>query len=79
MRVKREFGSASWFVSPTAAAWAWRNHGAPTLAVGFLALSGLLLGIGHIRPFGPLACLCFLIGVTLIEFRSRKPAAEAVI
>jgi hypothetical protein len=66
-------GSASWFVSLTAAAWAWRKHGAPMLAVGFLALSGLLLGVGHIRPLGPLACLCFLIGVTLIEFRSGNP------
>jgi hypothetical protein len=72
-------GSASWLVALNAAAWAWRKHGASALAVGFLALSGLLLGVGHIRPLGPLACFCFLIGVTLIKFRSRPPAAVAVI
>ena len=72
-------GSASWLVALNAAAWACRKHGASALAVGFLALSGLLLGVGHIRPLGPLACLCFLIGVTLIKFRSRPPAAVAVI
>jgi hypothetical protein len=72
-------GSASWLVALNTAAWAWRKHGASALAVGFLALSGLLLGVGHIRPLGPLACLCFLIGVALIEFRSRSPAAVAVI
>ena len=72
-------GSASWLVALNAAAWAWRKHGASALAAGFLALSGLLLAVGHIRPLGPLACLCFLIGVTLIKFRSRPPAAVVVI
>jgi hypothetical protein len=63
--------SASWLIALVSAAWAWRKHGAPGSAVIFLGLSGLLLGIAHIRPLGPLACLCFLIGAALIEFRSR--------
>lgn len=66
-------GSVSWLVALIAAALAWRRAGAPAFVVGALALSGLLLGVAHIRPIGPLACLAFLIGATWIELRRAKP------
>ena len=64
-------GAGAWLVALLAAAWAWRTHGAPRTSVICLGLSGILLGIAHIRPFGPLACLSFLIGAVLIEFRAN--------
>jgi hypothetical protein len=68
-------GSASWLVALVAAALAWRRAGAPALVVGLLALSGLLLGVSHIRPFGPLACLAFLIPAAWIEFAWVRPGS----
>jgi len=65
-------GSASWLVALLAAAWAWREADAPRMAIALLAVSGLLLAVSHIRPFGPLACLCFLIAAGLVERRSGK-------
>lgn len=62
--------SACWLVGVVAAALARRSIGAPVSAVVFLVLSGVLLGIAHIRPFGPLGCLCFLIAAIVLE-RSR--------
>jgi hypothetical protein len=62
-------GSAAWFVALMAAALAWRQAGATALEYGLLALSGLLLGIAHVRPLGPLACLCFVLAAALIERR----------
>lgn len=64
-------GSVSWLVALVAAAWAWRRAGAPLYAVAALALSGILLGITHIRPIGPLACLCFLVGAAWVSFRGN--------
>ena len=65
-------GSVTWAVALLAAALAWRRAGAPLFVVAALALSGLVLGVAHIRPFGPLACLFFLIGATWIELRGPK-------
>lgn len=62
-------GSASWLVALLASAWARRRAGAPRVACGLLAVSGVLLAISHVRPFGPLACFCFLGAAALIEFR----------
>lgn len=67
-------GSASWLVALLAAAWAWHKAGAQRLAVVLLAVSGLLLAVAHIPPFGPLACLSFLIAAVLIERRSGTAA-----
>jgi hypothetical protein len=70
-------GSVSWLVALLAAAWAWHSQGAPALAVAPLALSGVLLAVGHIRPLGPLACLSFLIGAAMLEHMpgNAKPSA----
>lgn len=64
--------SASWLVALLAAAWAWRRAYASRIAVALLAVSGLLLAVSHIRPFGPLGCLSFLIAAVLIERRPGK-------
>src|SRR5262249_41645226 len=67
-------GSVSWLVALIAAASAWRRGGAPWAVAGFLALSGVLLAVAHIRPFGPLACLAFLIASGWVEFGRSGPA-----
>jgi hypothetical protein len=62
-------GSASWFIALISAAFALHKSGASSVATISLALSGLMLAISHVRPFGPLACLSVLIGATLVEFK----------
>jgi hypothetical protein len=34
--------------------------------------------VGHIRPLGPLACLFFLIGATMLELAPGKAKANAI-
>ena len=68
-RIVAPIRPAAWLVALLAAAWAHRRHGAPLLAVCLLAVAGILMAIAHIRPFGPLACLSFLIAAALIESR----------
>ena len=60
-------GSLAWVMALIAAAWAWRGVGAPWAVVALLVASGLLLGFGHIRPFGPLACAALLLAAAWIE------------
>ena len=69
-------GSLSWLVALVAAALAWRRARAPLVVVALLALSGGLLAIAHIRPFGPLACLAFLFASGWVEF-GRTGSAPA--
>jgi len=70
-------GSAAWLVALIAAAWAWRRAGAPVYAAAALVLSGVLLAVAHIRPFGPLACLFFLIGAAWVTFRGNESVSRA--
>jgi hypothetical protein len=70
-------GAASWLTALLAAAWAWRQHGAPAVAAALLGLSGVLLAVGHVRPLGPLACASFLIGALIVEFSSKGRTAAA--
>lgn len=66
-------GAVSWLVALVAAGLAWRRAKAPMAVVALFALSGLLLAIAHIRPFGPLACLAFLLAAAWVEqFRTRS-------
>jgi hypothetical protein len=69
--------SASWLVALVFASWPWRKHGAPVVVVVLLVMSGALLAVGHIRPFGPLACLCFLLAAVILELRYQAPPAIA--
>ena len=73
-------GSLAWVVALIAAACAWRGAGAPWAVVALLVVSGLLLGFGHIRPFGPLACAALLVAAAWIEsagarWRAAREAA----
>jgi hypothetical protein len=67
-------GAVSWLVALVAAAFAWRRAQAPMAVVALFALSGLLLAIAHIRPFGPLACLAFLLAAGWVERTRMVPA-----
>jgi len=69
-------GAACWLIALVAASLAWRKAGAPKTVVALLALSGLLLAVAHIRPFGPLACLAFLIASAWVEFARKGRAAH---
>jgi hypothetical protein len=42
-----------------------------------VVLSGLSLAVGHFRPFGALACLCFLIAAIAREFASGRHVEAA--
>lgn len=68
-------GSASWAIGTIAAAWALRKAQMPVAACSLLALSGVLLGIAHIRPIGPLACLAFFLAAVWMEFRGPSVAS----
>jgi len=59
-------GATAWLVALGSAAYLWRQRGVPTWVAATLAASGVLLAITHVRPFGPLACLMFLLGATWI-------------
>jgi hypothetical protein len=59
--------AGAWVIALVAAAWAWRAAGAPWVVVALLALSGLVLGFSHTRPFGPIACGALLVAGAWIE------------
>jgi hypothetical protein len=65
-------GSGAWLIALVCAAVAFRKSGASIAVAVALVLSGLLLAISHVRPFGPLACLCFLVAVLLSEMHGRE-------
>jgi hypothetical protein len=65
-------GSGSWLIGALAGATALFKAGAPRPAVAAMALAGLLLGISHVSPLGPLACGCFLVAAALIERREQE-------
>lgn len=64
-------GMLSWFVALGAAALAFRQAGAPRSVPVLLALSGLLFGLGHPPPLGPLGLVVFIVAVLRLE-RSRS-------
>jgi hypothetical protein len=64
-------GGAARVVAMCSAALAFRRAGAPAVVYGLLAVSGLLLGVGHARPLGPLAALAFLVAAARIELGPR--------
>jgi hypothetical protein len=64
-------GAGSWLIALVCAAIALRRSGAGVAVAVLLVLSGILLAISHVRPFGPLACLCFLIAAFLTETHGR--------
>lgn len=71
LNVLAAVGSGAWLVALAAAALALRRQGADTGAVVCLALSGLLLAIGHPAPFGPLAMVLLLAAVWRLAAASR--------
>jgi hypothetical protein len=70
-------GSGAWLIALVCAAVALRKSGASVAVAVALALSGILLAISHVRPFGPLACLCFLVAAVLSEMHGRERGRAA--
>ena len=66
-------GALAWVVAAIAAAVAYRQVGAPTLAWVLLGLS--LLVISHPPPIGPVALVFFAAAVILLARAERVPAA----
>jgi hypothetical protein len=64
-------GSTAWLVALAATALAWLGQGAPWPVAAAFVASGVLLSISHIPPFGPLACLFFLVGATWLVLLGR--------
>jgi hypothetical protein len=67
-------GALAWIVAVIAAAVAYRNLGAPTLAWVLLGLS--MLVVSHPPPIGPIGLACFAGAVALLA-RSERVAAVA--
>ena len=67
-------GALSWIVAVIAAAVAYRNLGAPTLAWVLLGLS--MLVVSHPPPIGPIGLACFAGAVALLA-RSERVSAVA--
>lgn len=67
-------GALAWVVAAIAAAVAYRNAGAPTLAWVLLGLS--LLVVSHPPPIGPIALVFFAAAVALLA-RSERSLAPA--
>jgi hypothetical protein len=62
-------GGGGWAVGVIAAAIALKRAGAPRLSVILLIASGILFGIAHVPPTGPLAMACFFIAVARFDPR----------
>ena len=74
-------GAIAWVVAVIAAAVAYRNAGAPTLAWVLLGLS--MLVVSHPPPVGPVALVFFAAAVTLLArsehvSRAGAPVSDAV-
>ena len=67
-------GSLAWLVALVAAAVALRRAGAGTLAVVCLVLAGVVFGIGHPAPFGPIGMGFLLIAIWRLEAARRVRA-----
>ena len=65
-------GALAWVVAAVAAAVAYRNAGAPTLAWVLLGLS--LLVVSHPPPIGPIALVFFAAAVALLARSERSVA-----
>ena len=62
-------GGGGWTVGVIAAAIALGRTGAPRLSIILLIASGILFGIAHVPPTGPLGMACFFIAVARIDPR----------
>ena len=67
-------GSIAWIVALVAAAVALRKAGAGTLAVACVTLAGVVFGIGHPAPFGPIGMVFLLIAAWRLEAARRVDA-----
>jgi hypothetical protein len=66
-------GTLAWVVAVIAAAVAYRQAGAPTMAWVLLGLS--LAVVSHPPPVGPIALVCFAAAVALLARHERVPTA----
>jgi hypothetical protein len=63
-------GGGGWAIGVIAAAIALGKAGVPRLSVVLLIASGILFGLAHVPPTGPLGMACFFIAV---EWRKTTP------
>ncbi|MGK7945719.1 MAG: hypothetical protein AB4058_14750 [Microcystaceae cyanobacterium] len=71
-------GGGGWAIGVIAAAIALAYDGASRFSIVLLIASGILFGISHVPPLGPLGMACFLIAVASIEprFWARKKSIQ---
>jgi hypothetical protein len=62
-------GGGGWAIGVIGAAIALGKAGAPRLSVVLLIASGILFGLAHVPPTGPLGMACFFIAVARIDPR----------
>lgn len=60
-------GGGGWALGVIAAAISLGNHGVPRFSVILLIISGLLFGLSHVPPTGPLGLACFWIAIISIN------------
>jgi hypothetical protein len=68
-------GILAWVTASVAAAVALARAGAPRSGVVALLLAGVLLGVDHAPPFGPLAMAALLVAVLRVDHGRRRAGA----
>jgi hypothetical protein len=66
------FGTVPWWIVVMALGLVSFVISQASLSVSLLVLSGILFGITHVVPYGPLGMACFVIAVALIEFAPHR-------
>ena len=65
-------GAGGWFIGTSFAAISLLENGLPRLSFIFLILSGVLFGISHVPPTGPLGMFCLFIALIIAEVSGRS-------
>ncbi|HSB65982.1 MAG TPA: hypothetical protein VLD65_05340 [Anaerolineales bacterium] len=66
------FGTLPWWIAALLIGLLSFLISRASLPVSLLTLSGILFGITHVVPFGPLGMACFVVAAALLEWAPRK-------